>query len=133
MTRKIGSIWAGPDVDDGAGENIAGKDIMMGMIIGMAISLITSFLRVADRISLLSIAIEGELRPKYPSRLGPDTDPAPAKWMAAGVTAQYFARRDRAAYESNRNNAMLKPRNPAPPRKTDSGNLVIGRVGQQSV
>jgi hypothetical protein len=64
MTRKIGSIWAGPDVDDGAGENIAGNEIMMGMIIGMAISLITSFLRVADRISLLSIAIEEELRPR---------------------------------------------------------------------
>jgi hypothetical protein len=59
MTRKIGSICAGPDVDDGAGEKIAGKDIMMGMIIGIAISLTTSFLRVADRISLLSIAIEG--------------------------------------------------------------------------
>jgi hypothetical protein len=58
MTRKMGSIWAGPDVDDGAGEKIAGKEIMMGMIIGIAISLTTSFLRVADRISLLSIAID---------------------------------------------------------------------------
>jgi hypothetical protein len=59
ITRKIGSICAGPDVDDGAGEKIAGKEIMMGMIIGIAISLTTSFLRVADRSSLLSIAING--------------------------------------------------------------------------
>src|SRR5207245_9043911 len=102
MTRKIGSIWAGPDVDDGAGENIAGKDIMMGMIIGMAISLITSFLRVADRISLLSIAPEGELRPRKPSRLGPDTDPAPAEWSAAAAPAQYLALEDIAVYESDR-------------------------------
>src|SRR5881398_2303964 len=64
ITRKIGSIWAGPDVDDGAGEKIAGKEIIMGIMIGIAISLTTSFLRVADRISLLSIAIDGELNPR---------------------------------------------------------------------
>ena len=43
---------------------MAGNDIMMGMIIGIAINLTTSFLRVADLISLLSIAIEEELRPR---------------------------------------------------------------------
>src|SRR5467141_817034 len=111
---------------------MAGNDIMMGMIIGIAISLTTSFLRVAERISLLSIAIEEELRPRWPSRLGPDTEPAPAKWMAAGVTAQYLARKERAAYDSKRNSATLSPRNPAPPTKSDWSTLVMASVGQKT-
>ena len=47
----------------GAGEKIAGKEIITGRIIGIAINRTTSFLRVAERISRLTSASEIALTP----------------------------------------------------------------------
>ena len=110
MTRKIGSMVAGPDVVDGAGEKIAGKEIMIGMMMGMAISLTTSFLRVAERTSLFSIAAEDELKPKKPSLLGPEITPIPPKWIADGLVTQYLALRNKATYARRAKNPKLSAR-----------------------
>src|SRR5439155_374216 len=59
----------------GAGEKSAGKDIITGRIIGIAINRTTSFLRVAERISRLTSASEVTLSPIFLSLLTPDIVP----------------------------------------------------------
>src|SRR6266446_7708071 len=60
----------------GAGEKRAGKEIITGSIIGIAIKRTTSFLRVAERISRLTSASETTLTPIFLSMLTPDIVPA---------------------------------------------------------
>src|SRR5207302_5399704 len=81
----------------GAGEKSAGKEIITGRIIGIAISRTTSFLRVAERISRLTSASEITLTPIFLNLLTPDIVPVFEKWNDGGVATQNFERRASAA------------------------------------
>src|SRR5690348_12057544 len=77
----------------GAGEKSAGKDIITGRIIGIAISRTTSFLRVAERISRLTSASEVALTPIFRSLLTPDIATVFEKWNDGRVETQNLDRR----------------------------------------